>query len=56
VVVINTEKSTYELFCDLHNKVEIEDLDSGKMLSKKEFLKRIRKEKVKEVEYMEIDE
>jgi len=56
VVVINTEKSTYELFCDLHNKVEIEDLDSGKMLSKKEFLKRIRNEELREVEYMEIDE
>ena len=56
VLVINTEKSTYELFCDCLNKVEIEDLDNGKMLSKKKFLKRIRNEELREVEYMEIDE
>ena len=55
VILINTKKATYEIFCDLHNKVEIADLDNGGLLSKEEFLKRIKEEELEDVVSLEME-
>ena len=55
VIVINTQKTMYELHCDLDKKIKIEDLENDMFLEKGEFLKKLRIEQIKDVAMLDVD-
>ena len=55
VILINTKNATYEICCDIGNKLNIYDLDNDIVLNKAVLFKRLSNEALKTVDKISID-
>ena len=56
VIVINTEKASYEICCDIGNELKIFDLDNDISLDKTTLFDKLNHEKIEPVVSFELDE